>query len=231
MARRVKIDRTRQDVHNAAAYAMFTALLIAILIVTGAATVVGGGLVLAAARRRELAAGETPKQLGDGSEDGERGFRNIRVGDIVQQEGEDYLVEGVIAFDEDGHRWRAARLTDGENDRWLYVGMERMGSTSKRFLELDENLEVSGFPPQVMTVGKARYALEKRGNATAKVSGDVGSLPGTESLGPESVFRCRWWRYEAPGDATMVIEEWAGEFRALRGSEVGDTDLEMMAAS
>ncbi|MBT8492356.1 MAG: DUF4178 domain-containing protein [Deltaproteobacteria bacterium] len=213
---------------------MFTALLIAILIVTGAATVVGGGLVLAAARRRELGAGEAPKQLpaAPQSKSGERGFRELRVGDIVQHENEDYLVEGVINFDEDGHRWLGARLTDGENDRWLYVGMERMGSASKRFLDIDDNLELSGFPPEKITIGGTRYALEKRGAATTRLSGDVGSLPGIEGLSPESVFRCRWWRYQGAGSATMVVEQWSGEFRALRGSELTSTDaIEMMPGS
>ena len=213
---------------------MFTALLIAILIVTGAATVVGGGLVLAAARRRELEGGPERKQLpapGQSPSSGERDFTDLRVGDIVQYEGEDYLVEGVLAFDEDGHRWRGARLTDGNNSRWLYVGMERMGSASKRFLDIDENLELSGFPPESIVIGKSRYTLEKRGTATAKVSGDVGSLPGVSGLGPESVFRCRWWRYEGAGSITLVLEEWSGEFRALRGVELGTEDIEMMPGS
>jgi len=209
---------------------MFTALLIAILIVTGAATVVGGGLVLAAARRRELAAAPAPKQLG-GESEGNRGFRDLRVGDIVQYEGEDYLVEGVISFDEDGHRWIGARLSDGKTTRWLYVGMERMGSDSKRFLDVDSDLEITGFPPEAISIGPARYRLDKRGTATAKISGDVGGLPGTEGLGKESVFRCRWWRYESAGGLTMVLEEWSGEFRALRGRELGVTDIEMMPGS
>ena len=68
--------------------------------------------------------------------DGERTVAHLRPGDIVQHADEDYLVEGVIAFDEDGHRWIGARLTDGSKYRWLYVGMERMGSISKRWLDL-----------------------------------------------------------------------------------------------
>jgi Domain of unknown function (DUF4178) len=112
---------------------MFTALLIAILIVAGAATVVGGGLVWSAQRRRALERGtSSPRQIGSG--DGprmlERGVRDMRPGDIVQQGGRDWVVEGVLHYDEDGHRWVAGRLVDIQEVRWMVVGMDRVGSSS-----------------------------------------------------------------------------------------------------
>jgi hypothetical protein len=207
---------------------MFTALLIAILIVTGAAAVVGGGLVIAAARRNELEGGEVPKQLTDGS--ATRTVEEVKVGDIIQTEGEDFLVEGVIAYDEDGHRWRAAKLTDGKETRWLMVGMERLGEASKRWLTV-EDLDLEGFPPEVLVLGKERYKLDRRGTASATGSGDFGDLPGAKGTSPDSVLRCRWWRYEGAGEDTLIVEQWSGEYRVLRGKKLTVTDFEFMPGS
>ena len=235
LPRRVSVDRGPLGVHNGALAPMFTALLIAILIVTGAATVVGGGVVLAAARRRELGAAPDVKQLGDGSKKsattGERDFSDLRVGDIVQHNAVDYLVEGMINYDESGHRWQAARLTDGATDRWMMVGLERMGETVKRLLEVDTSTEIAGFPPETIVLAGTRYNLEKRGTATTSTEGEVGRLPGYKGTAPASVGRCLWWQYEGAGADTLIIEQWADEFRVLRGSKMTDTDLEFLPGS
>ena len=211
---------------------MFTALLIAILIVAGAATVVGGGLVLAAQRRKALGSGEAVGQLTSGTPRLlERTVRNLRPGDIIQRDGRDYLVEGTVSFDEDGHRWVAGRLVDADTELWLVVGMERAGSASMRLMELDRGVEVSGYPPEALDAGGTRYALAKRGTATARMSGDVAGLGGADPSRPESVVRCRWWRYEAAGAGSLIVEQWGGDFRVLRGSEITDADLEMIPGS
>jgi hypothetical protein len=211
---------------------MFTALLIAILIVAGGATVVGGGLVLAAQRRKALE-GSAPPQLGPGGARLlERGVRDLRVGDVIQHSGRDYLVEGVVHYDEDGHRWLAGRLADGSDVRWLLVGMERAGPGALRLLVTDTEVEVSGYPPETIHADGKRYNLEKRGTATARIEGDAGMLGGKQiGLAPESVSRCRWWRYEAAGSDCLIVEQWGGEYRALRGGAVGPVDLEMIPGS
>jgi hypothetical protein len=64
-----------------------------------------------------------------------------------------------------------------------------------------------------------------------KISGDAGAIPGTRDLAPESVLRCRWWRYQAAGPDTILVEQWGGDFRALRGAAVSDGDLDLMPGS
>lgn len=215
---------------------MFTALLIAILIVAGATTVIGGGLVFAHQRRRALERGNgEPKLLGSGDDSGarsvERGPREMRPGDVMQHAGRDWLVEGVLHYDEDGHRWVAGRLVDVNDVRWLVVGMDRAGTTGARLMEIDKEIEVGGYPPEVLVVGEKRYPLERRGTATVKISGDAGAIPGTRDLAPESVLRCRWWRYQAAGPDTILVEQWGGDFRTLRGTAVTDGDLDLMPGS
>lgn len=217
---------------------MFTAVVIALLILAGAATAVGGA-VLVAQRKRELGGGSGPKQLTAGS-DGrliERGLSDVRAGDIVVYEGRDFLVEGSISYDEDGHRWSAARLIDNRDVKWIIVGLERIGPPVVRLVTLDTELEVSGYPPEVLHAGGVRYKLDRRGTATCKFAGDVGNLAISDRAkkGPgaaaNTVERCRWWLYSAAGDDTLILEQWGDEFRALRGTRVADGLLELIPGS
>ena len=212
---------------------MFTALLIAILIVAGAATVVGGGLLWSVQRRRALERGNAPPQLGAGDSPRllERTVRDMRPGDILQHAGRDWVVEGVLHYDEDGHRWVAGRLVDVQDSRWIVVGMDRVGSTSVRLLQHDDTIDVGGYPPDAIEADSRRYRLERRGTATVKSVGDVGAIPGAKGLAPESVLRCRWWRYQAAGPDCLLVEQWGGDFRVLRGAAVADDDVDLMPGS
>ncbi|SRR6266545_3435510 len=213
---------------------MFTALLIAILIVAGAATVVGGGLLWSTQRRRSLERGaNTPRQIGSG--DGprliERSVREMRPGDIVQQGGRDWVVEGVLHYDEDGHRWVAGRMVDIQEVRWMVVGMDRAGTGPLRMMQPDDTIDVGGYPPEALEAAGKRYQLERRGTATVKMTGDTGSIPSTKDLAPESVLRCRWWRYQAAGPDCVLVEQWGGDFRVLRGAAISDDDVDLMPGS
>src|SRR5690606_25286305 len=108
--------------------AMFTGLLIALLII-GSATVAGAGVLYAAQKRKGLrgTASDDATLLRDGTGNLiERGVRDLRVGDVIQYAGRDFLVEGVVEYDEDGHRWRGARIVDGKDEHWIIAGMERL---------------------------------------------------------------------------------------------------------
>jgi len=210
---------------------MLTGLLIALLVAGGAVTV--GGLALSAKRRR-LAGGGGPARLSAGDARLlERTVNDLRVGDIIQRDGRDFLVEGVLSYDEDGHRWSAGRMVDGRDVLWLVAGMERLGSKdSIRLLTADEEMDITGYPPEMLVKDDVRYNLDKRGTASAKFSGDLGKMPGKRgdpSL--DTVERCRWWRYEGAGDDTLIVEQWSGEYRALRGKRISRELIDMIPGS
>lgn len=209
---------------------MFTALLIIILIVAGAATVVGGGLVLTARKRNALGGGPSTKQLGSGTGHLiERSFEDLRVNDIVVYNGQDFLVEGVIRYDEAGHSWSMARIVDVREAHWLLVGLERSGGSSKKLLSRNDKVPMDAYPPEVLIVEEKRYTFDKRGTATASLDGDTGSLGGGGD--GASAHRCRWWSYNAAGSDALLVEQWGDDYRVLQGKALSDSELEMMPGS
>jgi hypothetical protein len=171
------------------------------------------------ARLRLGGLGTTPALL-------ERTLKDVRSNDIVQHEGRDYLVEGVIAYDEDGHHWSAARLVDGKDERWLLVGLERGGAPTLRLLSMAKGFDLAGYPPETLDLGDAHWRLASRGTANATFQGDLNGLHG-DGAGQ----RCRWWKYTGAGEAVLYVEQWGDTYRALRGSTVRDSELELLAAS
>lgn len=209
---------------------MFTGLLITLLVVVAIATTAAGGMALLQ-RRRELAGGKTKAlPASTGGSLLERTIRELRTGDVLAYEGRDYLVEGVVQYDEDGHRWCAGRMVDGDEERWLVVGLERGGSLVARMVREDASIDIEGFPPEVLLVGDTRFTLDKRGTATARITGETG-LQDQPAAGAEAVARCRWWLYETPGDDTLVVEQWGDEYRTLRGVKVNPGLIDLMPGS
>lgn len=213
---------------------MLTILLLMLLVVVGGAATVGG-VMYASEKRKRLGSGGEKKALPAGPGGGnliERGIRDLRVGDVLTIDTKDYVVEGTINYDEDGHRWVAGRSVDGADTVWLVVGIERVGTALLRVLRQEAEHEVSGYPPEAMVIGDIRYTLDKRGTATCKMSGELGALGAAKDKRPENhVERCRWWLYNGAGDDTLVLEQWGGEYRVLRGKKVSPDTVDLIPGS
>ncbi len=210
---------------------MLTILIIAALVVAAGSGAVGVVRYVNQQKRRSLSGGGPQLALPVGGHLVERGLRELKVGDIVTVDSKDFLCEGVIVYDEDGHRWVGGRLVDGNEVTWCVVGLERVGNEQIRLLQQDST-EVTGYPPEALVIGEVRYAMDKRGTATCKASGDLGNLLGARTSKPEgTVERCRWWLYSAPGDDTVVLEQWGADYRVLRGKKVAAGTIELIPGS
>lgn len=159
----------------------------------------------------------------------ERTVKDTRPNDVIQHDGHDYLVEGVVKYDEDGHTWSSARLVDGPRERWLLVGLERTGQPTVRVLEKAPELDIAGYPPETVELGDTAWKLGSRGTATATFQGDLAGLPGVPPEGGSQ--RCRWWKYQAAGERVLIVEQWGETYRALWGDTVRPDQVELLAAS
>ena len=204
--------------------------LLVLLTVLGATAAVG----IAVSDRKKALRGSKPKALPEGSDDRhlERTVRDLRVDDVLTMDGKDFLCEGLISYDEDGHRWIGGRVVDGKDVQWLLVGIDRAAASSTRLLTQDDTTAIAGYPPEALVIGDVRYVLDKRGAATCKLYGDLGPLGALKKDRPEAhVERCRWWLYSAPGDDTLLVEQFGADYRVLRGKKIGDGVLELIPGS
>lgn len=206
-------------------------IFLVLLVVVGGVSAVG---IAMNDRKKSLPPGGGAKLLPAGPDGDliERTVRDVRVDDVLTIDGKDFLCEGLISYDEDGHRWTAARVIDGADIRWILVGIDRVGAGALRLLTVDDAQAIAGYPPEALVVGEIRYVLDKRGSATCQLRGNVGALGDLKKDRPAShVERCRWWLYSAPGDDTLLIEQWGADYRVLRGKKVGAGVIELMPGS
>jgi hypothetical protein len=203
------------------------------ILLTLLVVIVGSGAVIGARRSKQLPGNGGQKMLPSvGDKLLERTVRDLRVDDVLTIDGKDFLCEGMIAYDEDGHRWVGGRIVDGNDVKWLLMGIERAAASSTRLLTQDSSTPMTGYPPEALVIGEIKYVLDKRGAATCSLFGDVGGLGALKKGRPEGhVERCRWWLYNAPGDDTMIVEQWGSDYRLLRGKKVGDGTVELIPGS
>jgi hypothetical protein len=220
-------DIARAPHHSAA---MLWILFIVLSVFGGAAAT---GMLLNEKRRKALPGGSLkslPAQAGDVL--AERGLRDLRAQDVITIDGRDFLCEGVLHYDEDGHQWICGRVVDGSEEQWLLVGIERTGGNRSRLLKIDASIAVSGYPPESLLVDDIRFALDKRGNATCKMTGDVGALGDMRKDRLERhAERCRWWLYSADAQDSILIEQFGADYRCLRGKKIGLTTIELIPGS
>jgi hypothetical protein len=151
----------------------------ALLVLVFLALIVGAVVVFMRGRRRDATAGPSgpaglpqapaPEPIGGAD------VRALKVGDVVNYEGGDYIVEGTLRFDQGGFRWQEHRLVDGPSSLWLSV-------------EDDEGLEVVAWKrlkgaalepgPGTLEHAGVTYELDERGRADFTSEGMTGAPGG-----------------------------------------------------
>lgn len=206
-----------------------------ILLAVLAALAAGSAVQMARAdrKRRVLASNEQPKSLPSGAtprtDVPERGPGELRIGDILQYEARDYLCEGIVLFDEDGHRWRMARVEDSPDSLWVIGGFDRARGTTLVLRE-DPSIQPGAYPSDSLLVGSDVYALARRGVASCQLTGDLAGLANTQGRPSGHAERCRFWFYTR-GDNAVMVEQWGSSVRCLRGSHLRDGDADLLPGS
>lgn len=143
-----------------------------VLIVVFVALIVAGVVVYVRGRRAQAGVGSGGGRALPTAPDAapSSGVHNLKLGDVVNHDGADWIVEGTILLVQDGFTWQEHRLVDGERSLWLSV-------------EDDEGLEVvvwerssdTGLEPgaEQLSHDGVSYELEERGKADFTAEGST----------------------------------------------------------
>ena len=125
--------------------------------------------------------------------------RAIRMGDVVNYDGSDFIVEGTLRFDEGGFVWQEHLVVDGERRLWLSVEDDE-GELEVVEWQRHKGL---GLEPGAKTIAHegVNYELEERGRANYTSEGVTGALGGGVAE----------YADYAAGDRRLGFERYTGE--------------------
>ena len=117
-------------------------------------------------RRRRLPPGAVePPEAGS--------VQALRVGDVVNHDGSDFIVEGTLRFVEGGFRWEEHLLVDGVRRLWLSVEEDEGGLEVVEW----ERRPAAGIEPgpDRLEYEGVTYVLQERGTADYTSEGKTGA--------------------------------------------------------
>ncbi|MGD1902568.1 MAG: DUF4178 domain-containing protein [Geitlerinemataceae cyanobacterium] len=150
----------------------------------------------------------------------DRNVFTLQVGDIVQYDMRDWMVEGKLTYTEDGFSWFEYMLQDNDDIRWLSASEDDTVEVS--WLETVNDLDISGTPPDEIDYNGVTYEQEDDGWATMQRSGTIQR---------RSAESCRYYDYEGPGRAVLSIENWDGDIEVSVGQSIRPSELVLLPGS
>ncbi|GGH86699.1 hypothetical protein JOD43_003674 [Pullulanibacillus pueri] len=155
-----------------------------------------------------------------GPEIEKRTLMNLRVGDMVTYELEDFEVVGKIIFNDHGFQWFEYQLENPDHTLWLSV-------------ELDDELELGVYHkvkhtftepiPHRIEYDGIVYTLDEKGTANVSGQGRNNNLSGQ---------MVRYFDFcDDEEEAFLSIEIWGGEIEASQGHIAHDYDFNIIAGS
>ena len=148
--------------------------------------------------------------------------RAMKLGDVVNYESRDWIVEGTLRFEQGGFRWAEHRLVDGSDSLWLSVeddeGLELVVWSRLRGSELEPG-------PGTLEHGGVAYELDEKGRANYTSEGVTGASGGGKAEFADYMDGDQRLSFERYGDdggweisVGVVISEHALDIYPSRGA-------------
>lgn len=141
----------------------------------------------------------------------------LQIGDIVQYEARDWVVEGKLTYDEDGFTWVEYMVQDGDDIRWLSVSEDDMVEVS--WLETTNAVEISGKPPKTLVF---------EGETFRRVSSGEAKMSRLGTIQKRKAESCRYYDYEGEGDRVLSVEDWDGDLEVSVGETIRPSQLSLL---
>ncbi|WP_043368456.1 DUF4178 domain-containing protein [Cyanobium sp. PCC 7001] len=150
----------------------------------------------------------------------ERTLFDLQLGDIVQADGRDWVVEDRLLYEEEGFQWLEYLLRDGDEGRWLVVNEDDWLEVS--WLETVPFTPPRPLPRQLEWEGEA-LTLREQGQATVTARlRTLNKRPG----------QCRYADYVGSGGRMLCVELWGSgedqEAEVTAGHRIEPTSLTLL---
>ena len=143
-----------------------------------------------------------------------RSVFDLQVGDIVQYRTEDWVVEGILTYDDDGFDWVEYLLQEGDRICWLSVEEDDMIEVSVQ--QPVRDLYLQARPADEIRYQDVDYRLTDSGTATMKRVGNTLQ---------RQAQTCRYFDFEGPNNKVLSVEDWDGDWEVTCGESISVKDL------
>lgn len=146
-----------------------------------------------------------------------RSIFSLQVGDIVQYRTEDWVVEGILTYSEDGFDWVEYLLQEGDRVCWLSVEEDDTVEVSIQEPVLDLYLQAR--PGDEIQYQNVSYRLVESGQASMTRVGNT--------LQRQAQV-CRYFDFEGPDNQVLSVENWDGDWEITCGENISVKDLVLL---
>lgn len=145
----------------------------------------------------------------------------LKIGDIVQFEARDWVVEGVLTYNEKGFQWLEYLLQDQTDIRWLSV--EEDDRVETLWMAPYSGLDVSHPGAPQLNIGGNAYQLQESGKAQMSRRGNTLN---------RQAETCQYYEYVCDAAAVnqrhLSVEDWNGDIEVTVGYAVQPRDLRLL---
>ncbi|MEM9092127.1 MAG: DUF4178 domain-containing protein [Cyanobacteria bacterium P01_F01_bin.53] len=131
----------------------------------------------------------------------------LKLGDIVQYDDNDWVIEDKLTYNEDGWEWVEYLLQDG--DRIGFLSVDDDDTLEVSFTETVKDCPVENPPGAEIIYRQKIYNRDESGTATL-----------TRQRKPGVKETCKYYDYKGPGDAVLSVEQWSGQTEVSVGVTV-----------
>ena len=132
----------------------------------------------------------------------------LQLGDIVQYDNIDWVIEDKLTYTDNGWEWIEYLLQDG--DRIGFLSVEDDDTLEVSFTETVKDCPLENPPPAQVTYQQKVYIRQESGTATLK----------RQRKPDRPAEICKYHDYSGPGEAVMAVEVWGNEVEVSVGQTV-----------
>ncbi|OKH51494.1 hypothetical protein NIES2101_18155 [Calothrix sp. HK-06] len=142
---------------------------------------------------------------------------DLKIGDIVQHMGIDWVIEGKLTYQEGAYYWYEYLLQDKDKIVWLSV--EEDDRVEVALLEPTNQLDVSKDPPPELTFAGEIYTRVDYGKAR---------MTRTGLTMKRKAEKCGYFDYESADGKILSIEIWDGDIEVSVGEKISPRSLTIL---